>query len=207
MSQDEVRNVTRHNANVRRVLREKSNGHQRLTLWFTGLSGSGKSTLTSLVNKELFQLGCHSFILDGDNIRNGICKDLGFSKNDRAENVRRVGEIAKLFSEAGIIVLAALISPFLSDREKVRSLFSNDDFIEIYCKCPIETCENRDVKGLYKSARKGNIKEFTGISSPYEEPINPELVLDTSILSEEESVKIILNFLQSKGVITLNKTV
>jgi len=176
-------------------------------LWFTGLSGSGKSTLTSLVNKELFQLGYHSFILDGDKIRNGICKDLGFSEKDRAENVRRVGEIAKLFSESGTLVLAALISPCRTDREMVRSLFSNGDFIEIYCKCPIEICENRDVKGLYESARKGKIKEFTGISSPYEEPINPELVLDTSILSEEESVKIILNFLQSKGVITLNKTV
>ena len=176
-------------------------------LWFTGLSGSGKSTLTSLVNKKLSQLGYQSFILDGDKIRNGICKDLGFSEKDRAENVRRVGEIAKLFSEAGVIVLAALISPFWSDRKKVRSLFSNNDFIEIYCQCSIKICENRDVKGLYESARKGKIKEFTGISSPYEEPINPELVLDTSILSEEESVRIILHFLQSKGVITLNKTV
>jgi adenylylsulfate kinase len=176
-------------------------------LWFTGLSGSGKSTLTSLVNKGLFQLGYHSFILDGDKIRNGICKDLGFSEKDRAENVRRVGEIAKLFSESGTLVLAALISPYRTDREKVRSLFSNDDFIEIYCKCPIEICENRDVKGLYESARKGKIKEFTGISSPYEEPINPEIVIDTSILSEEQSVKMILNFLQSKGVITLKKTV
>lgn len=173
-------NVVWHHATVTKVRREKLNGHRGAILWFTGLSGAGKSTLAHAVEEQLHQMGCRTFVLDGDNVRHGLCGDLGFSEADRVENIRRVGEVAKLFLEAGTIVLTAFISPFRDDRNKVRAMVNTGDFIEVYCKCPIETCETRDVKGLYKKARAGQISQFTGISSPYEEPETPELVVNTA---------------------------
>ncbi len=149
----------------------------------------------------MHQLGSRTFVFDGDNVRHGLCSDLGFSDEDRVENIRRIGEMTKLFLDAGVISLTAFISPFQKDRERVRSLFSNEDFLEIYCKCTLETCETRDVKGLYKRARTGEIKEFTGISSPYEEPENPELIIETDILSLEDSVKKVLDLLRERRII------
>lgn len=172
-------NVIWHNATVTRERRETQNGHRGAIIWFTGLSGSGKSTLAHAVEESLHQQGCRTFVLDGDNVRHGLCGDLGFSDIDRQENIRRIGEMAKLFMEAGIIVLTAFISPYLADRERVRAMVGPSDFIEIYCDTSIEICETRDVKGLYKKARAGEIAEFTGISSPYEKPVTPELVLNT----------------------------
>lgn len=172
-------NVVWHHATVTRARREQLNGHLGAILWFTGLSGAGKSTLAHAVEEALHQRGCRTFVLDGDNVRHGLCGDLGFSLEDRVENIRRAGEIAKLFMEAGIIVLTAFISPFRSDRERVRGMVEHGDFMEIYCDSPIEVCETRDVKGLYKKARAGQIAEFTGISSPYEPPMSPEIAVNT----------------------------
>lgn len=194
-------NVVWHHATVTRIRREELNGHHSVILWFTGLSGAGKSTLAHAVEEQLHQRGCRTFVFDGDNVRHGLCSDLGFSAEDREENIRRVGEMAKLFLEAGVISLTAFISPFRSDRERVRSLVPHGDFLEIYCRCPVEVCEARDVKGLYKRARAGEIKEFTGISSPYEEPEVPELVVDTGSLTLEESVDQVLELLEERGVI------
>ena len=174
-------NVVWHNATVTRARREAQNGHRGAIIWFTGLSGSGKSTLAHAVEEALHQRGCRTFVLDGDNVRHGLCGDLGFSTADREENIRRIGEMAKLFMEAGVIVLTAFISPFRADRERVRGLVEHGDFVEIYCDTSIEICEARDVKGLYKKARAGQIGEFTGISSPYEIPDKPELVVNTGI--------------------------
>jgi len=174
-------NVFWHHATVTRERREAQNGHQGAILWFTGLSGSGKSTLAHEVEEHLHQMGCRTVVLDGDNVRHGLCGDLGFSEQDRVENIRRIGEVAKLFVEAGVIVLSAFISPFQADRNKVRAMMQQGDYFEIYCQCPIELCEQRDVKGLYKKARAGEIKSFTGISSPYEAPMHPELIVDTSL--------------------------
>ncbi|MBI5006875.1 MAG: adenylyl-sulfate kinase [Nitrosomonadales bacterium] len=173
-------NVVWHHATVTRARREQQNGHRGAILWFTGLSGAGKSTLAHEVEEQLHQMGCHTFVLDGDNVRHGLCGDLGFSAEDRVENIRRIGEVAKLFMEAGVIVLTAFISPFRADRDKVRAMVQPGEFVEIYCQCSIELCEERDVKGLYKKARAGEIKHFTGISSPYEAPDKPELAVDTS---------------------------
>ena len=173
-------NVVWHHATVTRARREVQNGHRGAILWFTGLSGAGKSTLAHAVEERLHQMGCLTFVLDGDNVRHGLCGDLGFSAEDREENIRRIGEMAKLFMEAGIIVLTAFISPFRADRDKVRAMARPGEFIEIYCQCPIEVCEQRDVKGMYKKARAGEIGQFTGISSPYEEPLAPELAVRTS---------------------------
>lgn len=195
-------NVVWHHATVTRERREQLNGHKSVILWFTGLSGAGKSTLAHAVEEALHRRGCRTFVLDGDNVRHGLCSDLGFSAEDRAENIRRVGEMAKLFIEAGMITLAAFISPFRADRERVRSLVPHGDFLEIYCRCPIEVCEQRDVKGLYKRARLGEIKFFTGISTPYEEPANPELIVDTSILTVEECVAKVLAMLKERDIIT-----
>lgn len=164
---------------VTRHQRERQNGHRSAVLWFTGLSGSGKSTLAHAVEDRLHSLNCRTFVLDGDNVRHGLCSDLGFSPADREENIRRAGEMVKLFLEAGVIALTAFISPFKRDRERVRDLVGVNNFIEIYCRCPLSVCEERDVKGLYKKARAGAIADFTGISSPYEEPSNPALILDT----------------------------
>ena len=175
-------NVVWHNATVTRARREAQNGHKSCVLWFTGLSGAGKSTLAHAVEEELHQRGCRTFVLDGDNVRHGLSSNLGFSEEDRQENIRRIGESAKLMLEAGLIVMTAFISPFRADREAVRSLMPHGDFIEIYCKADLEVCESRDVKGLYKKARAGVIKNYTGIDSPYEEPGNPELVVDTGNL-------------------------
>lgn len=172
-------NVVWHSATVTRTRREAQNGHRGAIIWFTGLSGSGKSTLAHAVEEALHQQGCRTFVLDGDNVRHGLCGDLGFTAEDRVENIRRIGEMAKLFMEAGVIVLTAFISPYRADRERVRGLVEHGDFIEIYCDTAIEICEARDVKGLYKKARAGQIGEFTGISSPYETPAKPELSVNT----------------------------
>lgn len=194
-------NVVWHNATVTRERREHQNGHRGVILWFTGLSGAGKSTLAHAVEERLHQMGCRTFVFDGDNVRHGLCSDLGFSVEDRVENIRRIGEMAKLFLEAGVISLTAFISPFRSDRERVRSLVPHGDFLEIYCRCSLDVCEERDVKGLYKRARKGEIKDFTGISSPYEEPEDPELAVDTGARSLEESVDMVIGLLQERGVV------
>ena len=170
-------------------------------LWFTGLSGSGKSTIANLVEKKLFRMNRHTVLLDGDNVRHGLCGDLGFSQQDRAENIRRIGEVAKLFVDSGVMVLTAFISPFRADRERVRSLHVHGDFLEIYCRCPLAVCELRDVKGLYRRARAGEVKDFTGISSPYEEPGSPELVVDTSVLDLEQSVSAVLSLLRQRAIV------
>lgn len=192
-------NTIWHHATVTRELRELQNKHKSTVLWFTGLSGSGKSTLAHAVEEKLHQCGCRTFVLDGDNVRHGLCSDLGFEDSDRRENIRRVGEIAKLFIEAGIITLTAFISPFLEDRNRVRSIFQNGNFLEVYCKCPLEVCEQRDVKGLYQRARDGKVKQFTGISSPYEPPKNPELIVETDKLTLEESVIQVMGLLKTRG--------
>jgi len=193
-------NTVWHHATVTRQRRAELNQHRSVVLWFTGLSGAGKSTLAHALEESLYQMGYRTFVLDGDNVRHGLCGDLGFSEADRVENIRRVGETAKLFLEAGVMILTAFISPFRADRDKVRSLVGNQDFIEIYCQCPLSVCEERDVKGLYRKARKGEIKEFTGISSPYEEPEQPELSIDTASQPIEACVKQILNYLVQRGV-------
>lgn len=176
------------------------NGHKAAVLWFTGFSGAGKSTIAHATEERLHQLGCRTYVLDGDNVRHGLCGDLGFSVEDRHENIRRIGEMSKLFVDAGIITLTAFISPLRADRDRVR-LLAGVDFIEIYCRCPIGVCEERDVKGLYKKARTGEIKEFTGISSPYEEPYNPELVIESDLMTVEESVAVVMSYLQARGLI------
>lgn len=173
-------NIIWHRSRVGREQREHQNGHRSVALWFTGLSGSGKSTLAHAVEERLHASGCRTFVLDGDNVRHGLCSDLGFSRADREENIRRIGEMTRLFMDAGIIVLTAFISPFRADREKVRQLVGEDAFLEIYCRCPLEVCEDRDVKGLYRRARAGQIPEFTGLTSPYEEPERPALSVDTA---------------------------
>lgn len=194
-------NIVWHHATVTRARREKLNGHKAVVLWFTGLSGAGKSTLAHAVEEELHQRGCRTFVLDGDNVRHGLSANLGFGEADRRENIRRVGEAAKLMMEAGLIVLAAFISPYRSDREAVRRLLPHGDFLEIWCRASLETCEARDVKGLYKRARAGEIKNYTGIDAPYEPPEKPELVVDTDRLSLAESVDGVLNLLKTRGII------
>jgi adenylylsulfate kinase len=195
-------NVVWHHATIKRTDREEMNGHKSVMLWFTGLSGSGKSTIAHAVEDALHQMSCRTFVLDGDNVRHGLNGNLGFSVEDRAENLRRVGEVGKLFVEAGVIVMAAFISPFRTERRRVRGLYPHGDFLEIFVGCPVEVCEERDVKGLYKKARAGELKEFTGISSPYEEPVNAELVLDTSRQTLDESVTAVLDLLAQRGIIT-----
>jgi adenylylsulfate kinase len=192
-------NVVWHHATVTRERREAQNGHKSCVLWFTGLSGAGKSTLAHAVEEQLHQLGCRTFVLDGDNVRHGLSSNLGFSEDDRRENIRRIGEAAKLMMEAGVIAMTAFISPFRADREAVRNLMPHGDFFEVYCKAALETCEARDVKGLYKKARAGEIKNYTGIDSPYEAPEKPELVVDTDALSIEQSVNEVLKLLQVRG--------
>jgi adenylylsulfate kinase len=201
MNQNKSSNVVWHNATVTRERHEALNGHRSVMLWFTGLSGAGKSTLAHSVEEYLHRNGCRTFTFDGDNVRHGLCSDLGSSAEDRVVNIRRIGEMAKLFLEAGVIALTAFISPFRSDREKVRSLVPHGEFLEIYCRCPLEICEERDIKGLYKRARAGEIKNFTGISSPYEQPEDPELVVNTGILSLEDSVAKVVELLRGRGII------
>ncbi|NOT83357.1 MAG: adenylyl-sulfate kinase [Methylococcaceae bacterium] len=193
-----------HPATITRHSREQQNNHRSVILWFTGLSGAGKSTLAHAVEDYLYQQGMKTCVLDGDNIRHGLCADLGFSDIDRKENIRRIGEVAKLMLDAGLITLTAFISPFATDRATVRRLVQTDDFIEIYCYCPLTVCETRDIKGLYKKARQGEIPEFTGISSPYEAPEQPELKIDTHLLSIPESVACIIDFLNSRCILPSN---
>jgi len=194
-------NTVWHNATVTRARREQLNGHKGAVVWFTGLSGSGKSTLAHATEERLHQSGCRTFVLDGDNVRHGLCADLGFSDDARKENIRRVGEAAKLFVEAGTIVLTAFISPFESDRERVRKLVGPENFLEVYCHCPLEVCEQRDVKGLYKRARAGEISHFTGISSPYEPPTAADLAVDTSVHSLDQSVDMVLELLHARRIV------
>ena len=194
-------NTIHHNATVTRERRNQLNGHKSVVIWFTGLSGSGKSTLAHSVEEELYKLGCRTYVLDGDNVRHGLSSNLTFSDDDRKENIRRIGEAANLMMEAGIITMTAFISPFKEDRNLVRQLLPQGDFIEIYCKASLETCESRDVKGLYKRARAGKIKNYTGIDSPYEVPVNPELVINTEVESLEESTAKVIGFLKSNGYI------
>jgi len=196
------KNILWHDALVSRADRQSQNGHNSVILWFTGLSGAGKSTLAHAVERRLHELGCRTFVFDGDNVRHGLCADLGFSAEDRSENIRRIGEMAKLFVEAGVIALTAFISPYRSDRDRVRALAAPGDFIEIYCECPLDVCEQRDVKGLYAKARQGVIRDFTGISSPYEQPETPELAVNTATLSLDACVEQVLGLLRQRGIIS-----
>ena len=194
-------NIVWHPGQVTRDDRQRITGHRGCTVWFTGLSGSGKSTIAVAVEKSLWDRGVRSYILDGDNIRHGLNNDLGFSPEDRTENIRRIGEVAKLFTDGGVLNLTAFISPYRSDRDRVRSIMGEGDFIEVHVDCPVEECERRDVKGLYAKARAGKIPEFTGISAPYEAPDKPEIVLETAKLSEEQSVAKVLEYLEKNGYI------
>jgi adenylylsulfate kinase len=194
-------NIAWHHASVDRAGRAQQRGHRSAILWFTGLSGSGKSTLANAVNAALFERGLACYVLDGDNIRHGLCKDLGFSDADREENIRRIGEVSKLFLDAGVVVLTAFVSPFQADRQRARSLVEEGDFIEIFCAADLGICEERDTKGLYAKARAGEIKEFTGISSPYENPENPELRVETGSQSLDSCVEQVIGFLQERGII------
>jgi adenylylsulfate kinase len=196
-----MKNIVWHHAIVTRQRRNTQNKHKSVALWFTGLSGSGKSTLAHAVEEELHQLGCRTMTLDGDNIRHGLCKDLDFSAENRKENIRRIGEVAKLFIESGVITLTAFISPFKEERDKVRKLLADEGLIEIYVKCPISVCEARDVKGMYKKAKANEIKNFTGISSPYEVPESPDLIVDTDQETLDESVEKVLGVLSNRGII------
>jgi len=194
-------NVTWHEANVTKQDRERLNGHGALVLWLTGLPSSGKSTVAHAVERALFERGCRTYVLDGDNVRHGLNKNLGFSPEDREENIRRIGEVANLFVQAGLIAIPAFISPYRADRDKARALIG-DDFCEVYVKCDVAVCEQRDPKGLYKKARAGEIAGFTGISAPYEEPLNPDLVVDTGRETIEESTDKVLALLERRGVIS-----
>jgi adenylylsulfate kinase len=194
-------NIIYHAASVTRERRNQLNNHKSVVIWFTGLSGSGKSTLAHSVEEILFSKDCRTYVLDGDNVRHGLTSNLGFSNEDRKENIRRIGEVTKLMMEAGLIIMTAFISPFREDRIAVRNLISDGDFIEVYCKASLETCEARDLKGLYKRARLGEIKNYTGINSPYEIPDNPELIIDIDKESLEESVSKIVSFLQTKSIV------
>jgi adenylylsulfate kinase len=196
-------NTVWHHATVTRERREALNGHKGVALWFTGLSGAGKSTLAHAVEEELHQRSCRTLVLDGDNVRHGLCGDLGFDETDRRENIRRVAETAKLFVEAGVIVLTAFISPFRDDRERARGIFPHGDFLEVYCDCPLAVCEQRDVKGLYQRARAGEVEQFTGINSPYEPPEKAEIVVATGQLPLDESVDQVMNLLAGRGIVTV----
>ncbi|MDF9392268.1 MULTISPECIES: adenylyl-sulfate kinase [Methylococcus] len=195
-----------HQSTVVRGQRERQNGHKSFILWFTGLSGAGKSTLAHRVEQLLFEQGCRTYVFDGDNVRHGLCSDLGFSAEDRRENIRRIGEMSKLFVDAGVIALTAFISPFRRDRDLVRTLVEPGDFVEIFCDAPLEVCEQRDVKGLYRKARAGEIPEFTGISSPYEKPLDPEITVRTGQDSLDDCARRILEYLEKNGKINLKTT-
>jgi len=194
-------NTVWHEPTVFRKDRESLNQHKSAIIWFTGLSGSGKSTLAHALEDYLHKTGVKTFVLDGDNIRQGLCIDLGFSDEDRTENIRRIGEVSKLMIDAGIITMTAFISPFMKDRRIVRDLVDAGDFIEIYCNSDLDICESRDPKGLYKKARAGEIPEFTGISSPYEAPENPELNVDTGNSSIEACVEVVVQYLLDNHII------
>jgi adenylylsulfate kinase len=202
MTEQKATNIVWHQGTVTRGDREKINGHKACTVWLTGLSGSGKSTIAVDLEKRLWERGIRAYILDGDNIRHGLNKNLGFSPEDRTENIRRIGEVAKLFTEAGVVALTAFISPYRADRDQVRKIMADGDFVEVHVDCPVEVCEQRDVKGLYKKARAGEIKEFTGISAPYEAPEKPELTINTAGQSVEDSAKQILAYLEKQGIVS-----
>jgi adenylylsulfate kinase len=187
---------------ITRADRERLNGHRGATLWFTGLSGSGKSTLARALEAALFARGCRVYVLDGDNVRHGLNGDLGFSPQERTENIRRIGEVAKLFTDFGALAITAFISPYREDRNRVRQMLADGDFIEVYVDCALDVCEQRDPKGLYQKARRGEIPEFTGISAPYEAPESPELVLRTDALTPEECIDQLLRYLESNGYVT-----
>ena len=197
------KNITWHKAKVSKKERWMQNAHRSALIWITGLSASGKSTVATELEHTLFSEKINTFVLDGDNVRHGLCKDLGFSAENRKENLRRVGEVAKLLVDAGVLTIAAFISPYTADRNSIRALFNADDeeFIEVYLKCDISVCEQRDPKGLYKKARAGEIPQFTGISDPYEEPVSPEIVIETDRLSVEESVDMIIDHLRIRKII------
>ncbi|WP_209123178.1 adenylyl-sulfate kinase [Alkalihalobacillus sp. BA299] len=195
------KNIVWHQSTIDKSQRQVKNKHKSVILWFTGLSGSGKSTLANAVDHLLFERKINSYVLDGDNVRHGLNKGLGFSDEDRKENIRRIGEVAKLFVDAGVITSTAFISPFREDRENVRKIVEADEFVEIYVKCSLEKCEQRDPKGLYKKARAGEIPDFTGISSPYEEPSSPELTIETDKLSIEEAANLVVQYLEDKEII------
>ena len=197
------RNIKWHKAKITKTERWMKNAHRSALVWVTGLSASGKSTIATELERMLFIDKINTFVLDGDNVRHGLCKDLGFAADDRRENLRRVGEVAKLLVDAGVLTLAAFISPYAADRNAIRALFDNDeaDFIEIYLKCELAVCEERDPKGLYKKARKGEIPFFTGISDPYEAPESPELIIETDRLTIDECVKKIADYLKTRKII------
>ena len=201
MTEQKNTNITWHQPLVSRADREKRNGHRGAVVWITGLPSSGKSSLAHEVERRLFELGCNSYVLDGDNIRHRLNKDLGFSPEDRTENIRRISEVANLLTEAGVIVLTAFISPYQEDRDQARALNDPGSFFQVFCKCSIEECERRDPKGLYLRARKGELPEFTGVSAPYEEPRNPEIVVEADRCSLEDCAEQILHYLEQKGVI------
>jgi adenylylsulfate kinase len=194
--------ITWHPGTVKKEDREQLTGQRGVTLWFTGLSCSGKTTLANEVQKRLFERGHLTYVLDGDNIRHGLNRDLGFSPEDRNENIRRIGEVARLFRDAGVVTMTAFISPYRADRKRARDLAKDGEFFEVFCRCALEVCEERDPRGLYRKARAGEIPEFTGISAPYEDPENPELVVDTDQESVEESVQKVITFLEEKGIIS-----
>jgi adenylylsulfate kinase len=199
MSEPKSKNIVWHETTVTKEERERISGHRGCTVWLTGLSGSGKSTLANLLEKALWERGARAFVLDGDNVRHGLNKDLGFSPADRTENIRRIGEVAKLFTEAGVINVTAFISPYRADRDLVRGLMKDGDFVEVYVGCDLDECERRDPKGLYKKARAGQIPEFTGISAPYEAPEKPELTIDTTGETADQSLAHLLKYLEAKG--------
>ncbi len=201
-----MKNLTWHNATVTRDRREALNGHKAVNLWFTGLSGAGKSTIAHALEEALHNRGCRTIVLDGDNVRHGLCADLGFSEEHRRENIRRIGEMVKLFLDAGVMTLTAFISPYRVDRERVRALLGMGQFIEIYVRCSLDECERRDIKGLYKRARSGEIPNFTGVSSPYQQPDVPELVLDTDRNSIAECVARVLKYLEMEAVVQSSDT-
>ncbi|MEC9412960.1 MAG: adenylyl-sulfate kinase [Pseudomonadota bacterium] len=196
-----MENIVWHKHKVEKLDRSKQKKQKPCILWFTGLSGAGKSTVADAVEQKLFELGHHTYLLDGDNVRHGLNKDLGFSNADRVENIRRIGEMAKLFADAGLIVMSAFISPFRSDRQMVRDLVEEKEFVEVYISTPLSTCEKRDPKGLYKKARSGQIKNFTGIDSDYEVPHHPEVTLNTAELNVNECVDRVISYLKQNEII------
>ena len=200
MAEVKATNVHWHEGQIKQEDREKMNGHRGVCIWYTGLSGSGKSSIAVRVEERLFELGMKTYILDGDNIRHGLNENLGFSPEDRTENIRRIGEVSKLFVNAGIMVMTAFISPYREDRDKVRALLKDKEFVEVFVDATIETCEERDPKGLYKKARAGEIKEFTGISAPYEEPLKPELVINTTEEKDvDKNAEKVVDYLKKNG--------
>ena len=195
--------VIPHDHEITKEDRRSLNGHGSVIVWFTGLPSSGKSTIANEVEKKLIEAGTRTYILDGDNIRMGLCKDLGFSEEDREENIRRIGEVSKLFADAGVVCLSAFVSPYRRDRDAIRELVEDGEFVEVFVDAPVEVCEERDVKGLYKKAREGVIKGFTGIDDPYEEPQKPEITIHTDKVSLEEGTQMVLDYLVEKKIVNL----